>query len=132
MLTDKGSIPPLYKKFNSDPTINASLFKTPERRDEHLNRDKAIAKSDENTKTDWAENPTLPNKCLAYGEKLIIMFTQVESMCDRDLGSKKVGKHRIDFEKEYKWPIYSALYHGLMERALEKQEVNRMLAMDVI
>lgn len=75
MLMAEGLIPMHCDKLNSDSTTNDVRYKPLEHCDEEVDCHNAIKQSDQNPKTDWREDPNLPNKYLAYSEKSIEMLT---------------------------------------------------------
>lgn len=103
LMESKGHVLMRYYKSSTDTTLNVARYKMPSRRDEHMNRHKAVKSQD--TTGDFENRMTRrtrdTNEYSTYLEKFVKMLTKSESIWDGHFGSIEVVKYRIDLEKAY-------------------------------
>lgn len=133
MLTYLCSILTQCNKFYSNSTINAVRYKLPEPWDEQGNHHNAVDQSEKISKTEWLRDPILPEDYSKYSDIFINMTIHLDSKWEGHLGSIRVGQPRIKISKTDSWPIHSTPYcAGPQAREFKNQEINRVLANDVI
>lgn len=133
MLADEHLIPMQRDKYNSDHTIKAVRYKSLECRDEQGDRHKAMKQSDKVSGTDWRKDLTLPDDYSAYRDKRIDIFTQLESLWDKQFGSIKVVQHPVKLkETNNRQILFTRHRTGQKVRKFEQQEMYGMIAIGVV
>lgn len=75
----------------------------------------------------------LPDEYSPWNDKFNIMLTLIESIWDGYLDSIRAVQQRIEPEKKHCWPVHSSPSHaGPDTKKFEKEDKNRMLAIDII
>lgn len=81
----------------------------------------------------WREKVGLSNSFVQYRKRFFDMLSEFESMSDEHFGRISTTKHRIDITNPNTSPINSApIWSGPDTRKLEKGEINKMLADNII
>lgn len=78
---------------NSANPIHTVPYKRLERRNEQLDRHIAVRKSHGDSNLNWKIKLQVANEYVTHRHKFVEMFTQLENMEDRNLGSIKTEQH---------------------------------------
>ena len=124
------------KKTSAGETVNAiPHYKEKENQETKFARHRNVDKSDEKRlEEDWRDEINFNDKKYAeFKEPFLDMMSNFSDMWDGRLGTITAAKHRIDLDPVDSRPIHSAPYRaGPKAREFEKQEIQKMLAMNVI